>query len=138
MTHGALAVAGVAGLAASLLARYAAEHCRRALGQKNRLPEIAADVRRLIAGTDTNAFLAEYFQLLRRLGQVAAGQLVMLSANLVTVTAVYAIACWPLEWGAAAQSSNPLRAWVNDIEFSFLVAAVLGSIAAPWVIRSSA
>lgn len=100
----AVIAAAIAGLGASLLARYAATYCQRAFGRRDLLPQIAGDLRRLAAGTDTHAFVGEYLQLLRRLTQLAALQLVMLLASLVTLTAIYAATCRLLDSVAQSQS----------------------------------
>lgn len=133
-----IVVASTAGVSASLIARRLVVGCQAAFGGRGLLLQIVGDIRKLAAGTDTSSFLTEYVQLLRRLGWLVVVQLVMLSINLVTMAVVYALSCWPLDFGSAAQATNPLGQWLSDVEWSFLLAAAVSSLFAPFVFRTPA
>lgn len=138
MTGLPIVVACLAGLGASLLARRLAVYCQAAVGGRNLLPQIVGDLQKLASGTDTSSFLAEYVQLLRRLGRLAGTQLAKLSIQLVTLTAAYAATCWPLDDGSGTHTFNPFWHWISDVEWTFLLAATVGSLLAPLVVRSPA
>lgn len=126
------------GLGASLIARRLAIGYQRATGPSNLLPQIAKDLHKLMAGADTSGFFVEYVQLLKHLGRFAGRQLILLSINLATMTVIYLVTGWLLASAPSSPASHPLWPWLGDIEFSFFLTAAIGSLLAPFVLRSPA